>query len=196
MHIVICTWCLRFPWAFLFSPFCLHLPPHSCLRICVSMLSHPTFNLLLLTGVLHLTRIHLNYFPARLTQLYALPPSGSYTVLKSSGIIAAHHHFYCWSLCTCKARNSCCNSQCAGIKCLGSQFTPFTFSLPGMGRCHLQQTWASTSALESAPGAAGPWVVWWQIQTVLEHWFPCSSLVSLWLFIYAQLLYSTPWTSG
>jgi len=41
------------------------------------------FDMLLLTEVLHLTQIHLNYFPARLTQLYASPPPDSYTVLKA-----------------------------------------------------------------------------------------------------------------
>lgn len=58
----------------------------------------------------------------------------------------------------------------------------FHFQPPGTGRCHPQQTWASTSALESTPGAVGPQVVWWQIQTMLELWFSCSCLVSLWLF--------------
>lgn len=66
------------------SPFCLCLPPHSYLRVCVFMTSHPTFSMLLLPGALHLIWIRLNYFPACLTPLYALPPpSDSYTVLKA-----------------------------------------------------------------------------------------------------------------
>lgn len=83
--------------------------------------------------------------------------------------------FLLWVSLLLQSRNFCCDSQCVGIQCPCPQRTPL--SLPGTGRCHPQQTWAPVSALQSKPR-----VVWWQIQTLLEHWLPCSSLLSLWLF--------------